>query len=534
MAAKAGSIAIERVAQLVLMLGAAPILGVVSFGRFSFANSVTALLAFGTDLGLTLWTTRALAREPAQSGVGPGDGVPPAALGDGAVLHRARAAWRPSLGPGEARIAMLAIGVVSLARALLDHARAVFRARERIGDEGKVNAIGASLATIGGLSAVVLTRRGLPAMALGMMAGTLVSVVYGFALLGRRYGPWTGPFDRALARRMLREALPFWLAGIFSLAYSRGDVVVLRALTGDAEVGAYRAAGQLYDVAKTLPVVVMTAMFPQLARHFRFARARLRRAEWGVSASLTVAGILTAAVLAIAAGFVARRIFGPGFARTVPALHVLSAALPLVFLNCGLTHFLVARDLGCAQHGLRRPDGAGQRRRQRGAVASDGRTGRRLVDVDHRGGAVSSAACWRCTWPGARTSRCSDQSRLPRPRAVVIVSRPSGAHRGEDRRPSRGRVATHEVSARAAARDDRGHGAQQDREVEREAPGIDVLEVERHPLGERQVVAPADLPQAGEAGAHRQPPPVPAVQRRGLRQHQRARPDQAHVARPAR
>ena len=38
MAAKAGSIAIERVAQLVLMLGAAPILGVVSFGRFSFAN----------------------------------------------------------------------------------------------------------------------------------------------------------------------------------------------------------------------------------------------------------------------------------------------------------------------------------------------------------------------------------------------------------------------------------------------------------------------------------------------------------------
>jgi len=345
MAAKAGSIVIERVAQLVLMLGAAPILGVVSFGRFSFANSVTALLAFGTDLGLTLWTTRALAREPGQSA-----GV----LGTAYHLRLwatvpyfiALAGVALSLGPGEARIAMLAIGVVSLSRALLDHARAVFRARERIGDEGKVNAIGASLATIGGLAAVALTRQGLPALALGMMAGTLASAVYGFALLGRRYGAWTGPFDRALARRMLREALPFWLAGIFSLAYSRGDVVVLRALTGDAEVGAYRAAGQLYDVAKTLPVVVMTAMFPQLARHFRFARARLRRAEWGVSASLTAAGILTAVVLAIAAGFVARRIFGPGFARTVPALHILSAALPLVFLNCGLTHFLVARDLG--------------------------------------------------------------------------------------------------------------------------------------------------------------------------------------------
>jgi O-antigen/teichoic acid export membrane protein len=392
MAAKAGSIVIERVAQLVLMLGAAPILGVVSFGRFSFANGVTALLAFGTDLGLTLWTTRALAREPAlrvdearlaelgpspsgtsartphpahpaetaaSSREGPGTlpGFPEQQSSVlGTAYHLRLWATVPyfialsgvalSLGPGEARIAMLAIGVVSLARALLDHARAVFRARERIADEGKVNAIGASLATIGGLAAVALTRQGLPALALGMMAGTLVSVVYGFALLGRRYGPWTGPFDRGLARRMLREALPFWLAGIFSLAYSRGDVIMLRALTGDADVGAYRAAGQLYDVAKTLPVVVMTAMFPQLARHFRFARARLRRAEWGVSASLAAGGILTAAVLAIAAGFVARRIFGAGFVRTVPALHILSAALPLVFLNCGLTHFLVARDLG--------------------------------------------------------------------------------------------------------------------------------------------------------------------------------------------
>jgi O-antigen/teichoic acid export membrane protein len=345
MAAKAGSLVIERGAQLALVLVAAPILGVVSFGRFSFATSVTALLAFGTDLGLTLWTTRALARDPSGAA-----GV----LGTGYHLRLyamvpyfvCLAAVAFSLGPGEARIAMLAIGVAALARGFLDHARAVFRARERIGDEGRVNAIGAALATVGGLAAVWITHRGLPALAVGMMVGTLASAVYGFMLLGRDYGKWTGPFDRALARRMLRESLPFWLAGIFSLAYSRGDVIVLRALSGDAEVGAYRAGGQLFEVAKNLPVVVMTAMFPQLARGFHAGRARLRRTERGVSASLLGAGILAAAALALVAGVVARRIFGPEFARTVPVLHILAAALPLVFLNSGLTHFLVARDLG--------------------------------------------------------------------------------------------------------------------------------------------------------------------------------------------
>jgi len=344
MAAKAGSLIVERAAQLALLL-AAPLLGAASFGRFSYATGVTAVLAFGTDLGLTLWTTRALAREPALSA---------RVLG---TAYRLRLYAMPpyfvcligiaiALGPGEGRAALLPIGVASLARVFLEHARAVFRAHERIGDEGKVNALVTSLATAGGLAALAITHRGLPALAVGVMIGTLAGTVYGFSLLGRVYGRWTGDLDPALARRMLRESLPFLLAGLFALAYSRGDVVVVRALTNDATVGAYRAAGQLYEVAKNVPAVVMIALFPQLARFFLTARPRLRRAERSVSLSLLGAGVLAGLVLAGAGGLVARRVFGPEFTRTLPVLYILAAALPLVFVNCGLTHFLVARDLG--------------------------------------------------------------------------------------------------------------------------------------------------------------------------------------------
>ena len=345
MAAKAGSLVVEKGAQLALLLLAAPILGVVAFGRLSYALSLTALLAFGTDLGLTLWTTRALAREPALAAgvLGTALRLRLYAMVPYFVVLGAVAA---SLGPGEARAALLAIGVASLARAFLDHARAVFRARERIGDEGKVNAIGTTLATVCGLAALWISGRGLPALALGMMVGTLIGAVYGFTVLGRGYGRWSGGFDGALARRMLRESLPFWLAGLFSLAYSRGDVVLLRALAGDAEVGAYRAAGQLFEVAKNVPIVVLTAMFPQLARDFRLSRERLRRTEWRLAASLLGTGVITAVALAMLSGLVARRIFGPQFSHTVGALRILSLALPLAFVNGGLTHFLVARDRG--------------------------------------------------------------------------------------------------------------------------------------------------------------------------------------------
>lgn len=353
MAAKAGSLVVERGAQLLLLLVCAPVLGVISFGRFSYASSVSTLLAFGTDLGLTLWTTRALAREPQQT---------PEVLGTAFRLRLyatapvlvAIGAVALSLGPGEARVAMLALGVAALSRAFLDHARAVFRARERIEDEGKLNAVTAMLATAGGIGALYAWQRSLPALAIGMMAGTLLGAGYGFVLFSRRYGRWTGGrgFDRTLARRMLREALPFWLAGLFSLAYSRGDVVILRALAGDAEVGAYRAAGQLFEVTKNLPLLVLTALFPQLARNFQQSRARLQRVEWLIAVGLLGAGIVVGAGLAGTAGLVARRMFGPEFARTIPALRILSLALPLLFLNFGLTHFLIARDLGMLHMGF--------------------------------------------------------------------------------------------------------------------------------------------------------------------------------------
>jgi Na+-driven multidrug efflux pump len=37
-------------------------------------------------------------------------------------------------------------------------------------------------------------------------------------------------------------------------------------------------------------------------------------------------------------------VFGPAFERAVPSLRVLALGQPLLYLNYGLTHFLVARD----------------------------------------------------------------------------------------------------------------------------------------------------------------------------------------------
>src|SRR5262249_15827448 len=67
MFAKGTSFVVEKGAQLVLVAIVGQKLGRAGFGRFSYASNLAVLLAFGSDLGLTTWTTRALARRPEQS-----------------------------------------------------------------------------------------------------------------------------------------------------------------------------------------------------------------------------------------------------------------------------------------------------------------------------------------------------------------------------------------------------------------------------------------------------------------------------------
>src|SRR4029078_6150608 len=97
--------------------------------------------------------------------------------------------------------------------------------------------------------------------------------------LCHNYVPWAGPADWTLARVMLREAAPFYLAGAFTLVYARADVLLLKLRSFDTGWGPCRAAAQLVEVVKQLPVLLMTATFPQLARGFHESRAALLHTE---------------------------------------------------------------------------------------------------------------------------------------------------------------------------------------------------------------------------------------------------------------
>lgn len=341
---KAVSVPIEKACRLALMLIAASALGVARFGSYQFAFAATTMLAVCTDLGMSVWTTRALARDRSRA---------PAIL---ATALRLRL-WTAGpylavvavaallLGPGDAGWTLALLGLSAFINAVLDYFVAVFRGFERLGDEARLNVARAAFTLAAGLLALRL-RPTPAALAAALLAGVSATAVYGGALL-RGHGLALSPRTRlppGLARAAFAEALPLWLATLLSLLYFKGDVVILKIFATDAEIGAYSAAYKVFEGLMIVPAVVLAAAFTPLARAKDNAEHQ-RRWEGGLVLVLLALGVVVGGVTYLQSARIVGLVYRGGFARAIPSLRVLAAAVPILFLNFGLTHFLIARDL---------------------------------------------------------------------------------------------------------------------------------------------------------------------------------------------
>jgi O-antigen/teichoic acid export membrane protein len=248
-------------------------------------------------------------------------------------------------GPGDTRRALALLGLAALVNAFVDYLLAIFRGFERLADEAHLNVARALLISACGLGALAVHRT-VGALSAGLLAGMVGSGLYGLRLLRRGYGldAGTSKFDRELWRAAAREALPLWMATLFSLLYFKGDVVILKLFSGNAEVGAYSAAYKIFEGLMIIPSVVLAATFPPLARA-KDDPERQRRWEVALAALLLTLGAAVGLCLYLTSDRVVALLYGAGFARAAPSLRVLALALPILFLNFGLTHFLIARDL---------------------------------------------------------------------------------------------------------------------------------------------------------------------------------------------
>ena len=141
---------------------------------------------------------------------------------------------------------------------------------------------------------------------------------------------------------LLKNSYPFWLIGLFTLIYYRTDMVMLNLMCGDYETGIYRAAFTLIEVSLFVPCIVVATTMPSMAKLWKEDKNTLNilfKKCFQILLGLGIFGLIGYYVFAY---FGIHLVFGNKFISSVNILKILGFALPFMFLNSLFGSFMNA------------------------------------------------------------------------------------------------------------------------------------------------------------------------------------------------
>lgn len=318
-----------KVATLAYTVAAARILTQQEFGAFAYAIAFSLLVATLPSWGFDPLLTQRGARDPRRL---------PGLVSETLVWRTAiaipvfagAAIAGAAISPGrEAAVTLLLVLTATFFDEYSDTARAAAAALQR--QMGVSVALVVQRATTAALAITALVSGfGLIGLALSYLAGSVVGLV-AVVIVARRIGV---TLDRSSVTRtgLLRTgklSIALGIDVLVAMALFRIDQIILGALRGQAEVGAYAAAYRLIEAVLFLSWAVKRAVFPVMSAATE--TARVRRGLEQALAALAVLYLPFAVGLWIEAGPALDLLYGEPYAtESLGALRWL-APTPMVF-----------------------------------------------------------------------------------------------------------------------------------------------------------------------------------------------------------
>jgi len=309
-------------------------LGEVGFGRWTFCLAWASALTMLSQFGLNTLVTRDAARDKGRANQFLIGGLVAQVLFSlllGSVLL-----FAPNLGfDSESSAGLRATLLLIVAGAAYSSFAALFRAFEWMLPILWLNISGLLLQL---LWSIRVLRSGGEVLELIMVAGEVQLIQLLLALGGWwfKLRPIAGPLriEPHTVRQMVRQSLPFAVAGLVGALQMRSSPLLLGYLRGAAEVGWFGAAARFSESAKLIPNGISGAVFPALAASGNLAAGR----EASANLFRMFNRVLVVTALAAAIGL---SLFSRGLLGLTYGPDFLQAAWPLVWLALGLIPNLI-------------------------------------------------------------------------------------------------------------------------------------------------------------------------------------------------
>jgi len=311
---------------------AARIVGKNVTGEYFFAVAITSTFVVIADLGLTPVVIRAMAADSERGRRFLGAamrikaGLIPIAIVAALVYAGIRdadlAVWKTLF----VMVAVMSLDTIHLAF------YGVLRGSQRLSFEAIGMFVGQVLTTLMAVSAALLGW-GAPGLAAALCVASAWNVGWAKYQIDR-CGCSSLPATRDDVRTVIRQAVPFALAGIFVKVYSYLDTMVIEAFHGTGSVGAYAVAYKVTYAFQFLPLVFVAALYPAMSAVY--SKGDRRELTSILTESLRLMAIVGAPIAAGISAISPRFIplfYGTEFLTSIPALSALSWVLIPIFLD---------------------------------------------------------------------------------------------------------------------------------------------------------------------------------------------------------
>lgn len=192
---------------------------------------------------------------------------------------------------------------------------------------------------------VISVKLGLPVIfaLLAILAGSIFNFLFSSILLFIKKRIALGfAWDKALVRALIKIAIPFAIAGLFTGIYGNIDNVLLVSLAGKKYVGWYTTAYKLTFALQFFPAAVAASIFPAMSAYFVSSKELLKKTFEKAMFYLIIISLPISAGIFFLADRVILKLYGQVFEASILPLQILISALVVIFLNYPVGYLLNA------------------------------------------------------------------------------------------------------------------------------------------------------------------------------------------------
>lgn len=334
---------LSKILQFVLMVYAARLLDQASFGKFSFALSLSFIAIIIADLGINQLLIREIARSRENANK---------YFINSFVVKLAFAfiTWLfiilllNGLGyPEDTRHVVYAIWFFTMISTFTDLFYSIFRAFEKMFYDSLIKILRMVILTAIGLY-VLFKGYGVLAFSATFILVEAIMVVIAYFIASRKFIKPEFRLSLDFMKSLVKEAFPLGAAFIFSSIYFYIDSVMLSKMRGDVEVAIYSVAYNLALAILFIPAVYTNAIYPVMSRYYKTSKENLVLLYTKSFKYLYIIGLPISAGLYLLADRIIVFFYGKEYLASVIALQIISWFLFLKFINYLIAYTLSSTD----------------------------------------------------------------------------------------------------------------------------------------------------------------------------------------------